>query len=128
MVIGARIGALLAAVGLVGVLAGDGPALRLSSLSPWIVAWSLGLFALLALAPFAIHARIADREHDRDRRWELAVVAWGGVALAAGIAFGAIALAAGFDTGSRAGALAVVGLGECALVLGSLLTLMFTTG
>jgi hypothetical protein len=118
----------LALLGLVGVLLDDGPYLELASINPWIVLWAVGLFGLLAVAPFALHRLAAARTADRDRRWELAVVGWGGLALAAGIGFAAIAVATGFSSTGAVGALALVGLAECALVVGAVLTLMLTTG
>jgi hypothetical protein len=119
---------LLALIGLLGTALASEPRLSVSDLGPWIVVWAIGLFALLGVAPFAIHSRVTTRTTDPDRRWELAIVVWGGVATAGLLAFGAIALLASFDTGSALGALAVVGLLECALVAGSVLLVMLTGG
>jgi hypothetical protein len=94
--LGALAGAGVAAGGLIGVALSDGPYLSFSELSPWLVVWAIGLFALLGCAPFALHSRVAAGTEDRDRRWELAVVAWGGVALAGAVGFGLIALLEGF--------------------------------
>lgn len=123
---GALGGAVVAAAGLLGLLLGDGPYLQLDSLSPWVLLWAVGLFALLMLAPFALHRRLTDG--DPANRWEMAIVAWGGVALAAGIGFGLLAAIRGFGTATGLGALAVVGLFECALIAASVLMLILTTG
>lgn len=126
--VGARAGAALALGGLLGALLSDGPYLSSGSLSPWVVIWAIGLFGLLLFAPFALHRRLSEHGDDRDRRWELAIVAWGGVALALGLLFAVVAAVEGFGTGTGLGALAIVGLAECALVAGSVLLLMLTTG
>ena len=115
--------AAVALAGLIGLLGSDGPYLSLDGVSPWSVVYAIGLFALLIGAPFALHRRIAEGE-DRDRRWELAIVVWGGIALAGARAFaGLVAIATG---GLEAAA--VIGLIECALVVGAVVTLMLTTG
>lgn len=118
----------LAALGLLGVLLTDGPYASLDELNPWLVVWAVALLALLGLAPFALHRRIAARTVDHDRRWELAIVAWGGMALGGVLCFGAVAVGEGFGTGTAAGAIALVGLVECALVVGAVALLMLTTG
>jgi hypothetical protein len=126
--LGARAGAGLAVVGAIGTLLASGPYLSVSDgIEAWLVVYALGLFGLLLFAPFALHRRIAESEKDRDRRWELAVVAWGGVALAAGLAFGLV-LWLGPGTAEPFGALALMGLLECGLVVAAVLTLILTTG
>ena len=113
----------VATLGLIGMLGGEGPWMSLSEIDPWSVVYAIGMFALLMGAPFALHRRISEGS-DRDRRWELAIVAWGGGALVAGGAFAlVIALAGG---GLEAAAL--IGLIECGLVVGAVLALMFSTG
>lgn len=124
----AGLAVLLATVGLIGTLLSDGPYLSASSLSFWVISWAVGLFGLLLVVPFAAHARMGGRADDPDRRWELALSAWGGVALLALVAFGALVLAEGFSTGTALGAVALVGLLESALVFGALLLLVLTTG
>ncbi len=128
LTLGAWAGATLALIGALAVLVGDGPYLRLSSLSPWLMIFAVGLFGLLLFAPFAIHRLLAASSEDRDRRWELAVVAWGGLALALGGVFAVLALLEGFSTSSGLGALAVVAIFECALVVGAVLTMMLSSG
>ncbi len=126
--LGARAGGLLAAVGLIATLLTDGPYLSGERLNPWLICWGVGLFTLLLFAPFALHRRIAADTRDRDRRWELAVVAWGGMALVGVLVFGALALASGFGTADPLGAVAIVGLIECGLVVGSVGVLILGTG
>jgi hypothetical protein len=126
--LGALAGAGVAAGGLIAVALSDGPYLSFSELSPWLVVWAIGLFALLGCAPFALHSRVAAGTEDRDRRWELAVVAWGGVALAGAVGFGLIALLEGFEGSGALGAIALVGLAECCLVVASVAAVMLTTG
>ncbi|HKJ35572.1 MAG TPA: hypothetical protein VKA36_03295 [Solirubrobacterales bacterium] len=122
------VAAAVAALGAAGALLADGPYLSFDRVSPWIVVWAIGLFAVLMLLPAAVHRRLRDSEDDRDRRWELAVLAWGGIALAAGIVFFVLASAAGFDRDQALAALAIVGLVESAMVASGILLLMLTTG
>lgn len=110
-------GALLAALGAVGVATSDEPELSLSSLDPWLVVYALGLLVALGALPFVLHERMAARTDDRDRRWELAVAAWGGIALIASAAFLVLGLALGFDPDTAEGALAIVGLAASGLVV-----------
>lgn len=116
----------LAALGLLGVLLSDGPYVSWGELNPWLVVWAVALLALLGLAPFALHNLVAGRTADTDRHWELAVLAWGAAALGGLLCFGVVALGAG--TGSALGALALVGLIECGLVVAAVALLMLTTG
>ena len=113
----------VAALGLIGMLSGDGPWVSLGEIDPWSVVYAIGVFALLMAAPFALHRRIGVGQ-DRDRRWELAVVSWGGGALAAGAAFTIVAV---LSSGALEAA-AVIGLVECGLVVGAVVLLMLTTG
>ncbi len=126
--LGARAGAVLLVAGAIGTLLASGPYLSLSEgIEAWLVVYALGLLGLLLFAPFALHRRIAASEQDRDRRWELAIVAWGGVALAAALVFGLL-LWVGPGTTEPLGALAMMGLLECGLVVAAVLTLILTTG
>lgn len=120
-------GVLVAALGALGVAASDGARLTLDSLDPWLVVYALGLFAALGALPFGLHARFSRRTEDRERRWELALSAWGGVALVGALGFLLLGLAGGFGSASATGALAVVGLGACLLVVGGLAVLFLST-
>ncbi len=120
--------AALAAAGIVGIALSDGPHLSFSGVSPWVVVWALGLFGLLACAPFELHRRVSARTEDPDRRWELAIVAWGAVALAGLAGFALLGVLAGFSGSSGSGAISLTGLAECGLVVSAVLLLMLTTG
>jgi hypothetical protein len=126
--VGAATGAALALIGALGVALGSGPYLSLDSLSAWIVIWALGLFAALVALPFLLHARITEGEGDRDRRWELAVVGWGGITLGLAALLAFAGALAGFDSDRPLGALAISGLAVCGLTVGSILALMLTVG
>lgn len=110
-------GVLVATLGAIGEAASEDPGLGLGSVEPWIVVYALGLLIALGALPFLLHERMAARTDDRDRRWELALVAWGGIALLGAAAFLVLGLALGFDPDSAEGALAIVGLGACGLVV-----------
>jgi hypothetical protein len=113
----------VAALGLAGMLSTDGPYVSFGEINPWSVVYAIGVFALLIGAPFALHRRIGEGR-DRDRRWELAVVSWGGGALVVGAV---LTLVAVLSDGAL-GAAAVIGLVECGLVVGAVVLLMLTTG
>lgn len=116
----------VAALGAIGVASSGTPHLSLDSLDPWLVVYAIGVLVALGGAPFVLHSRFAARTEDRDKRWELALTAWGGVALAAGACFAALGLAFGFAAASASGALAIVGLAACGLVLSGLLLLVLS--
>ncbi len=120
-------GLLLAALGGLGVVLSDGARLALDSLDPWLLVYALGLLAALGALPFALHERFAARTEDSERRWELALTAWGGIALAGAIAFLLLGFAGGFGSADPTGALAVVGLVACALVVAGLAVLLLST-
>jgi hypothetical protein len=121
-------GILIAALGAIGVAAGEGTRLSMSDLDPWLVVYAIGLLIALGAGPYGLHDRFGDRIEDRDARWDMALAVWGGVALVAGVAFVALGLIAGFDPASASGALALVGAGACGLVVGSLLVVVLGTG
>ena len=73
----------LAALGAIGEASSEDRELSLGSLDPWLVVYALGLLVALGALPFVLHERMAARTEDRDRRWELALAAWGGIALLA---------------------------------------------
>jgi len=120
-------GVLLAGLGALGVALSDGPRLTFDSLDPWLVVYALGLFTALGAIPFGLHERFSARTEDPERRWELALSAWGGIAALAGVAFLLLGLAAGFGSTDASGALAVVGLVACGLVVGGLAVLLMST-
>jgi hypothetical protein len=120
-------GVLFAGLGALGVALSDGARLTLDSLDPWLVVYALGLLAALGALPFALHARFAARTEDRERRWELALTAWGGIALAGVAAFLLLGIAGGFGSADPTGALAVVGLAACGLVVAGLAVMLLST-
>lgn len=120
-------GVLVAALGAIGVASSDAPHLSLDSLDPWLVVYALGVLVALGGVPFILHARFVARTEDRDKRWELALTAWGGVALIGGVGFLLIGLALGFAAASASGAIAIVGLAACGLVLAGLVLLVLSS-
>lgn len=120
-------GLLLACFGALGVAVSDEPHLTFDSLDPWLVVYALGLLMSLGAMPFGLHERFAARTEDRDRRWELALMAWGGIALLAGLGFLLLGLGLGFGSATASGALAIVGLVACGLVAGGLAVLLVST-
>jgi hypothetical protein len=101
------------------------PYLSFGSLSPWLVTFSIGLFAALFATPFALHARLSDTL-ERDARWERALLIWGAVAvgvLAVGLLCG---LPSGFDSDSLFGSIAIVAIIEAIMVLGTLVLWMLS--
>lgn len=120
-------GVLLACLGALGVALGDGARLTLDDLDPWLVVYALGLMLALGAAPFALHHHFAARTEDRDKRWELALSAWGGIALLGALGFLVLGLAGGFGSAAATGALAVVGLAVCGLVVAGLAVLLVST-
>ena len=121
-------GVLVAALGAIGVILGDRPHLSFDRFDPWLVVYALGLLTALGALPFPLHARYVARVKDRDKRWELALTAWGGIAALGATAFVLLGLIAGFAAASASGSLAIVGAGACALVIGGLAVLIVTTG
>ena len=101
------------------------PYLSLESLSPWIVTFSIGLFAALFAIPFALHARLSD-QLEGDARWERALLIWGGVALGVVAVALVCGLPSGFDSGSLFGAIAIVAMVEAVLVLATLVVWMLS--
>lgn len=120
-------GFLTAAFGALGVALGDPPHLDFGHLDPWLVAYAIGLLAAFGAMPFPLHERFGSRTEDRDVRWEMALTAWGGIALAGGVGFVILGIVGGFAPSSAAGSLAIVGIAECALVVGGLVTLIAST-
>ena len=121
-------GLAMAAIGAIGVAGGEEPHLSLEDLDPWLVVYALGLMVALGAGPYGLFDRFRGRVEDKDARWDLALSVWGGIALAAGLVFVALGLVAGFAPASVSGALAVVGAGVCAIVVGCLAVVMVAGG
>lgn len=96
-------------------------------MSAWLVLWAIALFCLLGWLPFLFHSAISRRTSDPDRRWELAVVAWGATAAIGAVGFAALALSEGIGTEGLEG-FATIGLIETGLVVVAVLALVLTTG
>lgn len=126
--LGVRVAAAVAALGLVLTLVSSGPYLSFSDPNPFVWVYAAGLFGLLLAAPFAIHARVAARERDRDRRWEVAVMSWGGGALAVAVVLGGLLVGTGLDSGDSLGAIATVSMIECGLVVAAVAVLVLGGG
>lgn len=121
-------GVIVAALGAIGVSTGEEPHLSLHDLDPWLVLYAIGLLIALGAGPYGLYDRFGARIEDRDARWDMALSVWGGFALVAGLAFAAVGLIAGFAPATASGALAIVGAGACALVVGTLLLFVLGTG
>jgi hypothetical protein len=96
-----------------------GPYLSLGRLSPWLVAFAIGLFVALFAIPFALHTGLGGLLED-DARWERALLWWGAIALVVLAVALAPALATGFDGDSLAGSVGIVAAAESLLVLATL--------
>jgi len=125
--LGLLAGVLIAAFGALGLATTDGPRLSLDSLDPWVVVYALGVLVTLGSVPFLLRDRHVARFPDRDEHWEPALTAWGGVSLVAALVFVLIGLAFGFESSSASGAIAIVGLAACGLVLAGLALLVISS-
>jgi hypothetical protein len=111
-------------VGTIGlILAGatDGPYLTSDDVNWWIVVFAAGLFAALFALPFAIERRLRPRVEDEEKRWERALLLWGGVSavvLAAGVIAGATAGWSGRELAGAAGLIVTI---EAGLVLATMI-------
>jgi hypothetical protein len=105
---------------LLASLAG-GPYLTAADVNGWIVVFAAALFASLFAAPFLIERLLRPRIEDSERRWERALLAWGGLALGALVVFVLLGVAGEFSGHSLAGALGLVGGLDALLVLGTML-------
>ena len=92
------------------------PYLEADGVNGWLVVFAAGLLAALVAFPFGIELRLRERYADRDRRWEVSLLVWGGLAAAILL----IAFLAGFDTGTLAGAAGLIAAIEAALVVATI--------
>jgi hypothetical protein len=106
-------GGATASVALALAAATGDPYLEADGVNGWLVVFAGGLLALLVSFPFGIELRLRDRYRDRDRRWEVSLLVWGGLAA---IVL-ALALAVGFDTATLAGAAGLIAAIEAGLVI-----------
>jgi len=92
------------------------PYLEADGVNGWIVVFAAGLLAALLALPFGIELRLREHYPDRDRRWEVALLVWGGLAAV----LLAVSFAAGFDTGTLAGAAGLIAAIEAGLVIATI--------
>jgi hypothetical protein len=121
-------GALVALIGAIGVISSEEPHLSFDRLDPWLVVYAVGVLVALGAGPYGLYDRFGRRIEDKDARWDMALSVWGGVAFVVGLIFVVVGLIGGFAPASAAGALAIVGAGACALVVGTLAVVMLGTG
>lgn len=120
----AAVGAGAAVIGLALAGATGEPYLSADGVNGWLVVFAAGLLAALVTLPFGIEWRLRDRFPDRDRRWEVALLIWGAIALAALV----IGFAAGFDTGTLAGAAGLIAVIEAGLVVATIVVWLLAGG
>ena len=92
------------------------PYLGADGVNGWLVVFAAGLLAALIAFPFGIELRLRERHPDRDRRWEVSLLVWGGVAIASWRS----RILTGFDTGTLAGAAALIAAIEAGLVIATI--------
>jgi hypothetical protein len=109
-------GGATAAVALLLAGAAGEPYLGADGVNGWLVVFATGLLAALVAFPFGIELRLRERYADRDRRWEVSLLVWGGLAAAILV----IAFLAGFDTGTLAGAAGLIAAIEAGLVVATI--------
>jgi hypothetical protein len=109
-------GAGTAVVSLLLASAAGEPYLAADGVNGWLVVFAAGLLAALISLPFGIELHLRERQPDRDRRWEVSLLIWGGVA----VGLLAIAFLTGFDTGTLAGAAALIAAIEAGLVVATI--------
>ncbi len=93
--------------------AAGAPYLEAEGVNPWIVVFAAGLMTGLIAFPFGFEARLRDSYPDRDKRWEVSMLAWGAVSI--GILI--VGFAAGFDTGTLGGAAGLIAAIEAGIVV-----------
>ena len=128
---GGRFAALLALVGVatatVSLLAAGAtgaPYLEAGGVNGWVVVFAAGLLAALIALPFGLELRLRERYPNRDRRWEVALLVWGAIA----VAVLGVALIAGFDTGTLAGAAGLIAAIEAGAVIATLAVWLLSGG
>ncbi len=109
-------GGATAALALVLAGATGEPYLEADGVNGWIVVFAAGLLAALIAFPFGVELRLRERYPDRDRRWEVSLLVWGGLAAIVML----IAILAGFDTGTLAGAAGLIAAIEAGLVIATI--------
>lgn len=121
-------GVLVATLGAVGVFTSGEPHLALDALDAWLVVYAAGFAVALAAIPFILRVHFTSRTEDDERLWELSLTSWGAITIGLTIVLAVAGFVAGFDPVGAAGALVLVGLGACGIVIGGLLLLVLGTG
>ncbi len=93
--------------------AAGAPYLEADGVNAWLVVFAAGLLAAMVAFPFGLELRLRERYPDRDRRWEVSLLIWGGAAIAVLL----LAFVNGFDTGTLAGAAGLIAAIESGLVV-----------
>jgi hypothetical protein len=106
-------GGAIALVSLALAGAAGEPYLEADGVNGWLVVFAAGMLAALIALPFGLELRLRDRYPDRDRRWELALLIWGGLAAVLLV----VSFVAGFDTGTLGGAAGLIAAIEAGLVI-----------
>ncbi|CAN5506831.1 hypothetical protein BH10ACT11_BH10ACT11_11490 [soil metagenome] len=109
-----------ASIGLLSIplaAAAGGPYLSSDRVNCWIVVFAIALLTLLVAIPFALEYHLRERQDDRDKRWERAVLSWGGLAAAVLALAVLLGSGSGFSGSSLAGTLGLIALLESGLVV-----------
>lgn len=119
--------ALAAGVALAGLIVAaiEGAAyLSFTTLNAGMIIFVAGSISLLLAAPFVIQRTVFASIRESERRWERALVSWGGIALMTMVFGVLLGSAGGFDGDSLAGAVGMVLIAESAIVLVAVATMM----
>jgi hypothetical protein len=115
-----------AALGFLIAALSDGPYLTIDGINAGVILVAVGLFAALFATPFAFERATRELEPDRERRWERALLRWGGVSAAVLASGVVLAFAFGLHGATLGGSLAIVLLADALLILGTLVAWMFS--
>lgn len=114
----------VAVVSLLLAAAGGAPYLEADGVNPWIVVFAAGLLTALIAFPFGFEVSLRGRYPDRDRRWEVSLLAWGAVSVGVLI----VAFMAGFDTDTLGGAAGLIAAIESAIVVATVVVWLISGG
>jgi hypothetical protein len=118
------------ALALAGVLlagATGGPYLEADSVNGWIVVFAVGLLAAMFATPFSIERRMRTRFAESDRRWERALLAWGGISVLVLVAGLMLGVAGEWSGSSLAGTVGLLVTIEAAIVLGAMVVWLLSS-
>lgn len=109
-------GAAIACVALVLAGLSGAPYISAAGVNGWIVVFAAGLLGALVGFPFGLELRLRGRYAEHEKRWEVALLIWAAVA----VTLFALAIVIGFDTGTLAGAAALIAAVETGLVIATI--------